>query len=112
MPKRIEMINELIRKKLSEIILKEIEFPQNSLVTITKTLTSPDLKNSKIFITVLPEKFRGTILEILKKNSQNLSKKLQKQMTTKFTPNLIFQIDKQEIFATKVDKLLDEINKE
>ncbi|MFA5188303.1 MAG: ribosome-binding factor A [Patescibacteria group bacterium] len=108
---RIEKINELLRQKLSQIISKELEFTPNSLVTITRVETSPDLKFCRIFITVFPEHYRGTALEILRKNSQNLRKFLQGQMTTKFIPNLNFQIDEQEIFATEVDKLLDEINK-
>jgi ribosome-binding factor A len=109
MSQRIEKINELLRRKLSELILKEIELPDNALVTITKVETSPDIKYSKIFITVLPDQYRGTALEILNTNSKNLQQILKKQMTTKFTPNLNFQIDKQEIFAQGVEKLLDEI---
>ncbi|MCX6746041.1 MAG: 30S ribosome-binding factor RbfA [Candidatus Parcubacteria bacterium] len=108
---RLEKINELIRQKLSIIIRKELEFPQSSLLTITKVETSPDLKFCKVFITVLPEHYRGTTLEILRKNRSNLRKLLQKEMTTKFIPNFNFLIDEQEVFATEVDKLLDEINK-
>jgi len=111
MSQRIEKINELIRQKLSEIIIRELEFPGNALITITKVETSPDIKYCKIFITVLPDKFRGRALEILRKNRHNLRKILQKQLTTKFTPNLNFLLDEQEIFASEVDKLLDEINK-
>jgi len=111
MSQRIEKINELIRQKLSQIIRRELEFPENALITITKIETSPDIKYCKVFITVLPDKFRGRALEILRKNQHNLRKILQKHLSTKFTPNLNFLIDEQEIFATEVDKLLDEINK-
>jgi len=111
MSQRIEKINELIRQKLSEIINRELEFPENALITITRVETSPDIKYCKVFIIVLPDKFRGSILKILRKNSHNLRKILQKQLTTKFTPNLHFLLDEQEIFASEVDKLLDEINK-
>jgi len=106
---RLEKVNEIIHHKLSQIMVTELEFPQDILVTITGVRTSPDLKYSKIFITVLPDHYRGTVLEILKKNSKNLQQILRKQMTTKFTPNLTFQIDDQEIFAQGVEKLLDEI---
>ena len=106
---RLEKVNELIHQKLSQIITREVEFPQNMLITISRVITSPDLKYSKIFITVLPDQYRGTALEVLNKNSKNLQQILRKQMTTKFTPNLNFQIDDQEIFAQGVEKLLDEI---
>lgn len=111
MSQRIEKINELIRQKLAIIIRKELEFAPNSLVTITKVQTSSDLKFCKVFITVFPEYYRGTALEILRKNRGNLHKLLGNQLTTKFIPNLNFLIDEQEVFATEVDKLLDEIYK-
>jgi ribosome-binding factor A len=112
MSQRIEKINELLRQKLSESIIKELEFPPNTFVTITKVETTPDLKYAKIFITVLPDNSRGTALEILRKNSHHLYKILQKKLMTKFTPNLNFLIDEQELYAQDIDKLLDEINKE
>ena len=108
---RLEKINELIRQKLGSLISQELEFTANTLVTITRVETSADLKFCKVFITVLPEHYRGTTLKILRKSSNNLRKLLQGQLTTKFIPNLNFLIDEQEIFATVVDKLLDEINK-
>lgn len=107
---RIEKINEYILQKLGQIIIKELEFPENSLVTITKVETSPDIKYAKVYVSVLPDNFRGSVLEILRKNSHNLHEILQKQMRTKFTPNLNFQIDEQEIYASQIDKLLDEIS--
>jgi ribosome-binding factor A len=109
---RIEKINELIKQKLGQIISQEMEFPQNCLVTISRVQTSPDLKYCQVFITVLPEKFRGSVLEILNKNRHNLYRELKAYLKTKFTPNLKFALDQQEIFASEVDKLLDEINKQ
>jgi len=109
MAERIAKVNELIKQKLGQIIAREIEFPENALVTITMVQTTPDIKASKVFISVLPEKFRGTALETLRKNKKNIRNLLKKQMTTKFVPNLNFLVDEQEIFASEIDKLLDEL---
>lgn len=109
MSQRIEKINELIKTQLSQIIIKEIEFPENVMVTITNVETSPDLKSTKIFISVLPENMRGTALTILTKNASILHRNLNKMIKTKFTPNLKFFIDEQEVFADEVGKILDEI---
>ena len=49
---RINRINELIQQQLSQIIAQELELPNECLITITRVKTSPDIKNSKIFITV------------------------------------------------------------
>ena len=109
MSERVLKLNQLIKKQLSQIIAKELEFPENSLATITRVETTPDIKISKVYVSVIPEKFRGTVLEILRKNQKNLHSLLKKQIKTKFTPNLKFEIDQQEIFASEIDKLLDEI---
>ena len=105
----MEKINELIKNQLGHLIIKEIEFPENAMVTITKVETTPDLKSAKVFISVLPENMRGTALSILTKNAVSLHQNLNKQIKTKFTPNLKFCIDEQEIFADEVEKILDEI---
>ncbi|MBD3359766.1 MAG: hypothetical protein GF365_03630 [Candidatus Buchananbacteria bacterium] len=106
---RTEKINQLIKQQLGQIINKEIDFPDNILTTITRVETTPDFKTAKIHLTVLPENLRGTGLEILRKNKKNLHNILKKQLKTKFTPNLKFLIDEQEIYASEIDRLLDEI---
>jgi ribosome-binding factor A len=106
---RTEKINQLIKQQLSQIINKEIDFPNNLLVTITRVETTPDFKSAKIYLTILPENLRGTGLEILRKNKKNLHNILKKQVKTKFTPNLNFLIDEQELYASKINRLLDEI---
>jgi ribosome-binding factor A len=106
---RQDKADQLIQQKLAKIILKEIEFPSQSLITITRTKTSPDLKLSRIYISVLPDNQRGTALEILRRNKIRLHQLLKKELTTKFTPNLQFIIDEQPIYASEIDKLLDEI---
>lgn len=109
MPQRIEKVNELIKTQLSQVIIREIEFPGNIMTTITKAETSPDLKSAKIFISVMPENMRGTALSILTKNAGFLHSELKNIIKTKFIPNLKFYIDEQEIFAGEVEKILDEI---
>jgi ribosome-binding factor A len=111
MSQRIERINELVRQELGRFIAEEIELPPSGLVTITRVETTPDMKVAKIFITILPDKLRGTILELLNKKTRLLHEKLKAELNTKFIPNLKFIIDEQELFANQVEQILDEINK-
>ena len=55
MAKRIPQVNELIQRELSQIVLREIEFPLDVLVTITRVAASQDLEYAKIYISVIPE---------------------------------------------------------
>lgn len=112
MSQRIERINELVRQELGGFIMREIELPENSLVTITRVETTPDMKNAKIYVTILPDNLRGTILELLKKNSRHLHELIKEKLEIKIIPNFNFLIDDQEVYATKIDRILDEISKE
>ena len=111
MTERQRKINELIRHIVSEAILKEVEVPANSLITITRVETTPDIKTSTVLISVLPDNYRGSALEILRKKNHILHLYLKKKLKTKFTPNLKFEIDNQEVFANEVEKILDELHK-
>lgn len=110
MPDRSQKLSPLIQQQLSQIIVRELEFPVNTLVTITKVKASQDNKYATVFISVIPDKFRGSALEILRKNNQNLRHLLGENLKTQFTPQLNFKIDEQELYATEIDKLLDEIS--
>ena len=106
---RILQINQQIKQALGQIISAELEFPE-IMVTITRVETSPDLKSAKVFISIIPDNLRGTALKILRKNLKMLQSQLKRNMTAKFTPNIKFLIDEQEIHASQIDKLLDEIS--
>ena len=51
---RQKKVNELIRRELSKIIVREFEAPENSLVTITDVDTSPDLLSAKVSVSIFP----------------------------------------------------------
>ncbi len=112
MSQRIERINELVKQELGRFIIKDIELPANSLVTITRVETTPDMKNAKIYVTILPDKLRGTVLELLRKNRRHLYELLKAELETKIIPNFHFLMDDQEIYANQIDQILDEIRQE
>ena len=47
MSNRIEKVNSLIQTELSQIFLKEVDFPKNILATITRVETVPNLSETK-----------------------------------------------------------------
>ena len=111
MSKRIQRINQLIKKELSQIILREIEFPQDVLVTITRVETSPNLIESNVWISVLPEEKLKRILEILNKNIYFLQQKLNKRLKMRPIPRIRFLEEKKTAEAGKIEELLEELKK-
>ena len=108
----MKQVNELIRNELSAIILREITTPPGSIVTVTSVTTSKDLNHSTVLITVLPDKYRDTVLEKLNKKAGYLTSLLAKKVIIKRIPRLFFKYDTKEAQALHINELIDKIHQE
>lgn len=109
MSKRIQRINQLIKKELSQIILKEIEFPQGVLITVTRVETASDLKESNVWISAIPEEKLKRTLEILNKNIYFLQQKLNKRLKMRPLPRIKFLEEQKTSEAGRIEELLEKI---
>ncbi len=117
MSRRILQINQLIRQELSQMILREIEFPKEVLVTITRVETSLDLRKAKVYISVMPvlstgkpnKKHISEVLQILNKNIYNLQQKINKKLQMKTVPKIEFKEEKQINKSLRIEELLKQI---
>jgi len=112
MRERIQRVNHLIRNELAKIISKEIEFPPDVLVTLTRVQTTKDLVQSQVFISVMPEKKIEEILKILKKEIYFLQKKLDRILRMRVVPKIIFLKEEKMVEAGKIEKILAGLKKE
>lgn len=112
MAKRIERVESLIQEELGKIILKEIEFPLDTLVTITRVSCSVDLANANVFVSVLPQEKLKRVLEILGKMVYVLQKFLDKRLRMRPIPKIRFVEEKQTAHAAKIEGLLRQIPKD
>ena len=107
MSQRILKVNEIVKQEISKILLKEIDF-DDILVTITSTDTSPDLKNCKIRISVIPTDKIDFALKTIEKNIYHLQQELNKRLHLKFTPKIRFEIDQIEAKAQRIEEILSQ----
>ena len=107
MSQRIQRVNELLKQEISQLLLKEIDF-DDVLVTITNVDTSPDLKNCKVKISVIPTEKNKLALEIIKKNIYHLQQALNKRISLKFNPKISFEIDQIEAKAQRIEEILSQ----
>lgn len=106
---RILRVNQLIKKELSQIILKEFDFPKNVLVTVTRVETSRNLIHARIYISVLPEEQLGQILGILNRKIYGLQQLLNKRLKMRPMPKINFVEEKQTSQAGRIEELLGQI---
>ena len=105
MSQRIKKVNELLKHEISQLILREIDFP-DILVTITDIDTSADLRHAKVKISALPQDKNELAIEIINQNIFQIQQKLNKKLHMKPIPKIRFEIDQVEIKAQRIEELL------
>lgn len=109
MNKRISQINELIKRELSQILLREVDFPEKVLVTITDVKTSSNLFQVKVWISAIPKSDSEKILRILNKQIYFIQQILNKRLNMRPVPKIIFVQEKQSLEAARIGQALDKV---
>ena len=107
MKHRLLRVNELLRRELSAIVTRELQF-DGPLVTINDVDVTPDLKSAHVFVSVLG-KGRGAVMEKLEANRVMLQTQLSKHVVLKYTPHLVFNLDDSIERGTRVIEILQQI---
>ncbi len=109
--KRINKINELLKRMVGKIILKDFDVPDNALITVTRVETNSNRLKSRVFVSVIPEEKEDKVIASLKKYVYYIQQEVNQQLKIRPMPKIIFQKDKKVEEAAKVEKLLNEIDK-
>lgn len=112
MSQRIKRINELIKRELGKILLKEKNFYPDTLVTITRVETSTDLRQAKVYISCFPAENSQKILNRLKKSIYSLQQKINKLLKLKFVPKISFLEETKTKEAGEIEEILEKIKNE
>jgi len=111
-PNRIQRVNELIKEEVSQLLLKEVDFPEKILATVTRVETSVDLKQAKVYISVIPEEEISKVIKILNNKIYDIQQKLNKRLTMRIVPRIKFVEEKKTAEAARIEELLEKIKKE
>jgi len=109
MSQRTTKINELIKQHVNDIILKELSLKSGVFVTISKVDTTPDLRYTRIFVSIFPEKEIDYIEKTLKKEMYRIQGALNKKLFMRPLPKIKFITDMTESKADEIERLLKQI---
>jgi len=107
--KRSQRVSDLIREEVADIIMYRLKDPRVGFVTVTGVDMTPDLKNARVYVSVLKEEDRELTLEILNSSKSFIRSLLSKRLRMKFIPVIEFRFDTSIEYGYKIDKLLKEI---
>lgn len=94
MSERQEKVSHEIAKAAALFLEKVSE--RNSLITVTRVNISPDLRNSTIYITVLPESQEESALFFCKRRMSDFKKYIKENLRMKIIPFFDVEIDRGE----------------
>lgn len=108
--RRAQKLSELLKEVVGKILFREIDISRENLITISRIETSPDLKNSTIYITVFPESKEEEVINQIQKQIYFIQKILNRTLRTKPVPKLRFEIDKLVKAQQKVYETLEKLD--
>lgn len=103
-------LNELVKRELSAIIARQINF-EDVLVSINDVDVTPDLKSAHVFVSILGAAPRASVIDKLEAHRPALQAELSRHVVLKYTPHLIFHIDDSIERGARVLEILQDLEK-
>ena len=107
---RINRINEEIQKELSNLIrtLKDPRI-QNTMISITRVETTPDLRYTKVYASFLQEEKAADALKGLQSAAGYLRRELGSALNLRYTPQIMWALDDSITYGAKMLKLINSL---
>jgi ribosome-binding factor A len=109
---RIQQINKLILELLNAQMLREIDLPAGSFVTITKVDTTRDLGLARVTMSVMPADKQAPIHVYMNRQAGHFQRVLGRNMKLYKVPKLTFTLDTSGSHVEHLDQLIDKIHNE
>jgi ribosome-binding factor A len=109
MSRRLDRVNELLRREIGNVIQKDYEW-HGKLVTVSGVEVTQDLKEGKVWIGVLGG-HDAPVIEKLNREHGSIQSKVMKRVVLKSTPVLHFHHDSSAIRGVEIVNLLEEVDK-
>ena len=108
---RISRINEEIQKELANLI-RNLKDPrvQNTMISITRVETTPDLRFAKVYTSFLQEDRAADAMKGLKSASGYLRRELGHALQLRHTPELMWALDDSITYGAKLLELINSLD--
>lgn len=109
MSQRVQRVNESVKEALAEMLV-DVKDPRIGFVTVTDVRTTPDLRRSEVFYTVLPDEdeVRSDTEDGLRSALPMLRRELAGRLRMRYVPDLEFTHDPLPERGRRIDRLLDD----
>lgn len=110
---RVGRVGEQIKKELSQIIQSELKDPRIGFITVTGVDVTNEFSQAKVFLSVLgTDEQKEETLKALTRSTGFIRSELGKRIRMRKIPELLFKIDESIDYGSKIQGLLQQINRE
>lgn len=106
--KRLDKVNELMRREISSVLQRDFEWV-NTIVTVTEVEVTEDLREAKVWISVIGQKPAKAVLEKLSEKRGYIQNTVAKRVVLRNTPRLMFRLDNSAERGVSLVNLIDDI---
>ena len=111
MSTRTDRMSDLIRDEISRLLLREIHDPRIGFVTLTGASVSPDMRNVRVFVSVLGDAAaRDASLEALQSATGFIQRSLFRNLRLRYPPEVTFELDDSLERGERIEQMLREIH--
>ncbi len=109
--RRQKRVSSLIKERLAEILIEDIQDSSSGLITVTRVKMSADLRTAYVFLSTFGQGDKKELLANLEKKKGQLRKTIASAIKLKYNPSLIFALDQTAEYESHIDELLEQIKK-
>ena len=107
---RINRINEEIQKELSSL-LRTVKDPrvQDTMISITRVETTPDLRYTKVYVSFLQEDRAEGAMKGLKSAAGFLRRQLGQNLQLRYAPEIVWALDDSITYGARMLNLINSL---
>jgi ribosome-binding factor A len=110
---RLERVNEVIRRELSDLVSREVLLSSKVLVTIPAVSIAPDLRRCDVYVSVIGRaEDKLQVITELENHRTPLQAALSKRVVLKYTPLLHFQLDESIERGNRILEIIQDLDEE
>lgn len=113
MSRRLERLNEQLKREISRILRTEVRDPRVGVPTVTGVDVTPDLWMAKVYVRLTgSEDEQREAMEGLEAAAQYIRRLLGEELHIRRVPELEFHVDRSLERAQRIEEILDEVRPE
>jgi len=88
--RRRKRIAELLKEEISAILLREQEWPEGTIVTVTRVDLSEDVEHANVLVSILPEGAKEEVFASLMRQVGDIQHQLNRRLRMRPVPKIRF----------------------